>query len=318
MKATPPDALIEVIRQASGRPVPPAVAALGAVLRARLGDAIQAILFYGSCLRSGDDRGAIVDLYVIVDDYRRAYASRTWALLNAVLPPNVFYIEAPFEGRTVRAKYALLSLAGLERAVSPAWFHSYFWGRFTQPTALVYAASPATARRVHQALGAAVITFLARVVPCLPERFGVEALWVEGFRRSYRAELRAERPAKLAGLYHAFADHYRAIAALAAPALPFEMTPADGAATAYRARVPARRRAACRLAWRVRSLQGKALSILRLMKGAFSFAGGVDYILWKIERHSGMRVELPARLGRWPLIGLAVACWRLYRRGAFR
>jgi hypothetical protein len=31
---------------------------------------VQAVLFYGSCLRSGAARGGMVDLYVIVDRYR--------------------------------------------------------------------------------------------------------------------------------------------------------------------------------------------------------------------------------------------------------
>ena len=43
------------------------------------------------------------------------------------------------------------------------------------------------------------------------------------------------------------------------------------------------------MAWRFRRLVGKVLSILRLAKGVFTFDGGVDYILWKIERHSGVK-----------------------------
>jgi hypothetical protein len=318
VKAAPPAALIDLIRRQSGRPAAPAIAALAATLRARYGGAVQAILFYGSCLRSGDDRGGIVDLYAIVDRYRNAYASRAWAFFNALLPPNVFYLEVPFEGRTLRAKVAVLSLAGLERAASPAWFHSYVWARFTQPTALLDAASPEAAARVHAALGTAAMTFLARVVPCLPPRFSSEELWTEGFRLSYRAELRAERPEKLAALYRTFAEHYGKLLELAAPALPFAVSPLGGDPPVYSARIPGGRRLACRFAWRLRAVQGKILSVLRLVKGAFSFAGGLDYILWKIERHSGVRVEVPARLRRHPILAVAVVCWRLYRRGAFR
>ena len=39
-------------------------------LRNRHGDSIAAVLFYGSCLRSGDLLDGIVDLYLIVDNYR--------------------------------------------------------------------------------------------------------------------------------------------------------------------------------------------------------------------------------------------------------
>ena len=37
---------------------------------------------------------------------------------------------------------------------------------------------------------------------------------------------------------------------------------------------------------------GRLLNLLRLMKAAFTFRGGLDYAAWKIERHSGIKVEL--------------------------
>jgi len=68
----------------------------------------------------------------------------------------------------------------------------------------------------------------------------------------------------------------------------------------------------------LRRIQGKALSLLRLAKAVFTFRGGVDYILWKLERHSGVKIEASERVRRHPLIygwGLA---WRLYRQGILR
>ena len=41
--------------------------------------------------------------------------------------------------------------------------------------------------------------------------------------------------------------------------------------------------------------QGKLLHVLRLMKATTTFKGGADYILWKVERHSGVRVEVSER-----------------------
>ncbi|MCU0601313.1 MAG: hypothetical protein MUC33_01470 [Desulfobacterales bacterium] len=137
-----PEAMLRLIRSKASQPAADAVKALAERVLARHGESVQAIVFYGSCLRSGDDRGGMVDLYAIVDRYRSAYRSWVWALLNRLLPPNVFYLEIPAEGRVVRAKYAILSLGDLERGVSPAWFHSYLWGRFAQPTAVLYARRP--------------------------------------------------------------------------------------------------------------------------------------------------------------------------------
>jgi len=313
-----PEPMMGLIRRKASQPAAAAVNALAERVLAQHGASVQAIVFYGSCLRSGDDRGGMVDLYAIVDRYRSAYRSWGLALLNKLLPPNVFYLEIPAEDRVVRAKYAVLSLSDLERGVSPAWFHSYLWGRFAQPTAIVYARRTEAAERVHAALGQAVVTFLSRVIPCLPARFSVRDVWLKGLSLSYRAELRAERPEKVAGLFQASAGYYEAITAAAMPALPFPVDPVEGLAPGYESRISPGRRTVCRAGWRIRSLQGKALSLMRLLKGAFTFAGGLDYILWKIERHTGVAVEVPPRLRQHPILALCVLSWRLYRKGAFR
>jgi hypothetical protein len=310
--------LVHLIRQKASQPPAGAVQALADRIRATYGDAVRGILFYGSCLRSGDDRGGMVDLYVIVDRYASAYRSRFWALLNQILPPNVFYLETRAEGRVVRAKYAVLSLADLKRGTSRAWFHSYLWGRFAQPAAILYAQSPEVAEQLHRALGQAVLTFLSRVIPCAPERFSTRELWLKGFSLSYRAELRAERPEKIAGLFQSSADFYEQITAAVLPLLPYPVKCINGEGGHFTPRISIRQRLGCRIGWRVRSLQGKVLSLLRLLKGAFTFSGGLDYILWKIERHSGVTVEVPSRLRRHPILAICVLSWRLYRNGAFR
>jgi Phosphatidate cytidylyltransferase, mitochondrial len=313
-----PEPMMCLIRGKAAQPAADAVKALAERVLAQHGESVQAIVFYGSCLRSGDDRGGMVDLYAVVDRYRSAYRSGVWALLNKLLPPNVFYLEISADGRVVRAKYSILSLADLERGVSPAWFHSYLWGRFAQPTALLYARSPEAAERVRAALGQAVVTFLSRVIPCLPAQFSVKDLWLKGLSLSYRAELRAERPEKVAGLFQASSDYYEEITEAALPVLPFPAHRVEGPACGYESRISSGRRTICRAGWKVRSLQGKVLSLLRLLKGAFTFAGGLDYILWKIERHTGVAVEVPPRLRQHPILALCVLSWRLYRKGAFR
>ncbi len=72
------------------------------------------------------------------------------------------------------------------------------------------------------------------------------------------------------------------------------------------------------LRWAGRRVLGKTLSVLRLIKSAFTFDGGVDYILWKIERHSGVRLPVSPWQRRHPLLASPVFLWRLYRLGAIR
>ena len=69
---------------------------------------------------------------------------------------------------------------------------------------------------------------------------------------------------------------------------------------------------------KLRRGQGKLLSILRLVKGLFTFEGGLDYIAWKLERHSGEEIHIPDKVRRAPLIHLWAFFWGLYRRGIFK
>jgi hypothetical protein len=295
------------------------VRALAEVLLKRYGGVAQAILFYGSCFRTGDDTDGLVDLYVIVESYRAALTSGLQAMANKLLPPNVFYLELPLQDRVVRTKYAILSLRDFQRGTSKQWFHSYLWGRFAQPTGLLYARNEQVEKQVQVALAQAVITFITRVIPDVGERFTARDLWHHGLLLSYRAELRSEKPEKLVDLVDAAPEYYEQVTRAAMVSVPIKVevfTEPDG--FLYRAHIPTPVRSRNHLAWTLRRFQGKVLSILRLFKAVFTFKGGVDYIQWKIERHSGVTVEWTPRLKRHPLLAACILSWRLYRKGGFR
>ena len=314
-----PSELITAVSRGSDQSASPAVRLLIDEIIARHGKAAQAILFYGSCLRTGDDLDGLVDLYLLVDNYRTAYASRIQVFFNVLLPPNVYYLEREFEGQVVRTKYAVLSLADFQKGTSKRWFHSYLWGRFCQPTALLYARNDEVARLVQRGFARSVLTFMRRVLPRVNAHITARQMWRRGLELSYRAELRAERPEKRARLFDAAPDYYENITRIAMNAIGFPaeiVNATDG--ISYRVRIPAWVRYLSRLTWGLRAMQGKLLSALRLLKAMATFEGGVDYILWKIERHSGVRVDIEPRLKRRPLLAIWLLTWRLYRRGGFR
>jgi hypothetical protein len=68
----------------------------------------------------------------------------------------------------------------------------------------------------------------------------------------------------------------------------------------------------------MRRVQGKVLSILRLLKASFTFAGGLPYLAWKIERHSGVKIDITPFMRRNPRLGAIGALWRTWRLGGFR
>ena len=314
------DDLIRLLDDEVRQPVPPGATALVARLRERYGDALRAVVFYGSCLRRNEDQESLLDLYALVDDYRSVFQRRRLVWLNRLLPPNVFYLEVDSDGRTVRSKYAVLALRDLARLTSAATFEPYFWARFAQPCALVYAADAATRRTVVAALATAILTFVRRGVPLVAPRFDSRALWVTTWRATYRAELRSERPDVVETLYASAPDRYEQVTRLAVTALPYPvacMATADGAAV-FEARLSAGVCRRARAVWSLRVAHAKVRFLLRLLRNGLIFEGGVDYVLWKIQRHSGVEIDRTWRQKRHPLLALGAEAWRLYRAGAFR
>lgn len=320
------------------RPVPRGATALAEAIRARHGDAVRGVLFYGSCLRRDDDREGVLDLYALVDDYRAAYhratsprgatgrsalASTALATINALLPPNVFYIETRSDGRTVRAKYAVLSLSDLVRATSPATFEPYFWARFAQPCALAFSAGPEIDETVRAALTEAVLTFVRIGLPLAPDRFTASELWTAMLSETYRCEVRPEREGAAAALVRHDPRRYAEITRLALAVLGCrrERPEEDGEPPEeWRWRVPTRAsdRRAARVSWRLRRVAAKTLFLLRILRNALIFEGGVEYVIWKVERHSGSIVDPSWRDSRFRLFALGAEVFRQYRRGAFR
>lgn len=311
------DDLKKIVREWSTRQAPVEVAALAEAARKRH-DGVAAVLFYGSCLRSSRVDEGIADLYLLVDDYHSAFGSRLKALMNRLLPPNVFYLEIPWAGKTLRAKYAVLTLEDFRKGAHQ-WFHSYLWGRFAQPSGLVYVRNEEIAAQVREALVLAVCTFVRRALPQAPEIFTTRELWATGLSLSYRCELRSENPATAVRLYDAAPDYYDAVTheVLRTSGRPVEVLTTEGPVS-YQLRIPSWDRQLNRCAWRLRQIQGKGLSVLRLLKALLTFENGLDYILWKIERHSGIRIETSPALRRFPLLAVCVTFWRLFRKKAFR
>jgi len=168
-------------------------------------------------------------------------------------------------------------------------------------------------------LAQAVVTFVTRVVPQMRGHFIARELWYTGLSLSYKAELRSERQDNLVQLFDSDRAYYEQLTRAAMPSVPYAVEIFESPqGVYYEARIPLRARFRNRSAWNLRRLQGKLLSILRLSKAFFTFDGGLEYIQWKIERHSGVKVDWTPRLKKHPLLAVCVLSWRLYRKGGFR
>ncbi len=70
--------------------------------------------------------------------------------------------------------------------------------------------------------------------------------------------------------------------------------------------------------WKRTQRRGKALTLLRLAKASATFAGGLDYLAWKINRHAGTAMTIRPWQRRWPILGAITLLPRLLARGAVR
>ncbi len=311
-------ALEALIGQELARPVPQGAHALTDRVRAIYGSSVRAVLMYGSNLRQDDDREGLLDLYVFVAGYRSAYRNVALATANRLLPPNVFYLEVPVGVRVVRCKYAVLALDDLPRLTSPATAEPYFWARFAQPCALVYAADERARDAVATALAGAVATFVQFGVSFVGASFESQDLWTSAWQATYAAEIRPERSGAAAALYASNAERFERVTALAVPLLPWVVSSAvEGDRRHFRVDIPAPERRRALRAWWFRRRQAKVRFLLRIVRNALIFEGGVDYVLWKIQRHSGVTIDQAWREKRHRWLALGAEAWRLYRARAF-
>ncbi len=315
MPASP--GLEERIARRLSRPVPAAISAIGAAARAAYGDNALAVLAYGSCLRQQSDEGGIVDLYLLVDRYATMPEKAFLRWLNRLVPPNVHYLECPFEGRTVRAKCAVVEARHFDRLMRPSTRNPYFWARFSQPSALVYCRDDDVRAQVAAALARAVRTMLAETLPLMPAAFRVQDLWAEALAKTYTTEWRAEDAGRGPSIAAFNAEYFEHITPVAlADIAPEAVVHPDGRINhpvpeqAQQERMKRR--------WARRRISGRVWASARLLKAAFTFRDGLDYLLWKIARHSGVRLEPTPFQRRHPVLGAPFMAWKLYRLGGFR
>jgi hypothetical protein len=241
------------------------------------------LIAYGSALRGEDPKDTLIDFYVLSRDASAVSASPFARIGCRLLPPNVYYAErAPN-----RAKYAVMTADQFCRRMRNDVTNPYFWARFAQPVALL----KGDAGLVVPALAEALKTLYAH-----GRGLGGESAdaFARAFAETYRTELRSERAGRAAEIVAANHEFY----AEAAGAMP-DVAP-------------------LRANWRQRRIIGKALSLLRLGKAVFTFAGGADYLAWKIARHSGEKIELKPWQRRHPVIAGLLLLPRLIRSGAVR
>lgn len=308
--------LREFVLEEWNRDVPAAVVIAATDIAAQYGDSVQGVLFYGSCLRTGEIEDKILDFYVIVDSYAAAYAKRWMAAANQLIPPNVFYHEMDVDGVTVRSKYAVVSAPDFGFRVSRACLNVSIWARFCQPCMLLLAKDDTVKATIAGYVASSIETMLSNLLDLKPWALAPRDLWVAAFEETYAAELRSERGGKGLEIYLLDQSRYDDVTPLALDALGIaDKDPGVTVPVTQPARTD---NFEAKLTWFFRRLNGKVVSFLRLVKASMTFDGGIDYLAWKIRRHSGVEVEIKPWMRRHPVVAGVALFWNVRRKGAFR
>lgn len=282
---------VAMVRAELAQDVDPRVTQMATALARQYAGSARAVLFYGSCLRETRLDGLMLDFYLIVSDYGDAFDKGWMALANRLIPPNVF----PFQHDGLMAKYAVLSEADFHRLNGPETRNVSVWARFAQPSRLVWSVDDAAREKAEIAVARAAPTLLGAAGHVAGE--DILTWWSRAFSLTYSVELRAERKSRSQSVVDADPERYRQFGMAAAELIP------AGAKSG---------------GWRRRRIEGKLLSVARLAKASFTYAGGIEYLAWKINRHAGTQIELKPWQRRWPLLAAVTLVPKLLRGGAVR
>ena len=260
-----------------------------------------AVLFYGSNLRTGSLEG-VLDFYILLPGPQR---ERIW--------PRVSYREWDHAGERLRAKIATMSLRQFANAAKGLSRDTTIWARFVQPSALVWQANEEARAEVTQALCAAAVTAGRLAAAVGPARGTEDDYWRALFRATYKAEFRVEKPGRENSILEVNAEHFDGLLPIAWNAGGMRFKRMNGLFEP----LPnsAERRRVLKW-WNRRARLGKPLNLLRLAKATTTFDGAADYAAWKLQRHTGIALEVTPFRARHPLLaapGALVELWRKRR-----
>lgn len=290
------ETLDERIRSGLSRAVAPEVATFAERLAKEAG--ARAVLFYGSNLRTGELEG-VLDFYVLMPG---AAESGIW--------PLVSYHERQVGQAMLRAKVARMTLAKFAQAARGDLLDTTVWTRFSQPSVLVWCGDAEAEHDVAMAIADAIVTASRLACALGPAKGSESAFWIALFEATYGAEFRIETVSRAQSILELNRSHFDGLltAALDAAGIGWSGDP-DSLAPLI---APDERSRVLRW-WRRRKRLGKAINLARLVRASFTFEGAARYAAWKIERHTGVVLEVTPWRERHPILAAPAAMLQVWR-----
>ncbi len=272
----------------------------------RAGDNLSAIIFFGSrLLNTTPGKHSAADWFIVVDDYAEfyrhfadlvSYPSGFVAWLNRILPPNAIYL--PVED-SAGIKVMIISERDFDRAMNKRARDHFCQGRLVQKVAIIFARNEQARTSTRSYLQAARDGTLDWVPLYAGDKFTVESYCRAMMQTSYGAEIRPESTGRV---LEVIAQQQASLIETFQPVLDtgVERGVLERDGLSYRLKIPASFGQRWRWRWYFR--KSKVRATLRWFKYVMTFAGWPDYIARKLERRSGIEIELTDAERRWPLL----------------
>jgi len=247
-------------------------------------DNILAILFYGSCLRTGNFKNNVADFYIIVSEFPKKQKLDRY--LSYFLPPNVYYLEIPCRHEILKAKYGIFTLQQFRKMSSINSFQPYLWARLVQPIQLVYTKNDDLKKEIISSILTASTTMLFNIIPTIKDHFNLKELWLHALNLTYKSEIRPERRNHISKIYNYSKDYLNGIAEKILNVLPYPIKQNNKNGKHYSIYISKRLKLINKIKWSVRVVNGKIISILRLIKVLFTFDNALSYGYFKLSKHT--------------------------------
>jgi len=310
----------EVRKKCFAPPPDPALPVFTRHFQERFGEHLLAVILYGSCLSEITRRNSsIYDFFLICDGYRPFYRDLKLAALNAWLPPSGYYVkfEDPRLG-TLAGKYCVTSLPHFRRETSPQAGDIYHLGRFAKRVAVLYARDDEVRERLVEGLLGAMERNLAFTLPFMPERFHQNELILTLLSMSYRGETRIDVDTKVEEIFRSESEYYRFCYGNLFRAHCLARRAGSAVEESLSFPMSRARRGSQGLKVRLTLSKNRFRAYLRWPKHVITFTNWVDYLLSKVERSKGIRIELTERERKYPLIFGWKYFFQLKREGKIR
>jgi hypothetical protein len=300
----------------TGRLADPVADTLARELERVAGEPPWAILLFGSRL-AGTAPGAYsaYDLILIVDAYGPFYerlhrsgkhgrSPRVLTALAHILPPNIIAFDPELPGGEI-AKVMVLTPEDFQRALSEGAKDHFLRGRLVQRVAVLRARDDRVLSAIEGALASARGDVLRWAGPWLPERFTAAELVQRLLDVSYAGEVRPESAGRVAAVVEAQRrwlepSYLRVLEEAEREGLVGKVEGPAADRTLWRLANPPG--ALDRLRWRLYFLRSKIRATSRWLKHVVTFDDWLTYVQRKVERRTGMQVEVTPMERRLPLL----------------